>query len=148
MIGTLKEIIPRILNNIGDNKIYELKEYKEQRNKRQNAKYWKLVGELAMALDLSIEEVHFNLLKSYSQRYQMCIPANEFPRGIDYHEKKSSFIKDGIRFNVYYVFVPSHELNTREFAFLLNGLCHECQQQGIETLSPNELDEIKLIIEN
>jgi len=146
MIGTITELIPKMLG-LDSKKVYKLKEYKEQRNKLQNAKYWKLVGKLAMTLDLSIEEVHFNLLKNYSQRYQICIPANEFPRGIEYHEKKSSFIKNDIEFNVYYVYVPSHELNTKEFAYLLNGLCEECREQGIETLSPNELAELKSIIE-
>ena len=42
--------------------------------------------------------------------------------------------------------MPSHELNTYEFALLLNGLCEECRQQDIETLSPNELNELKAII--
>ena len=44
------------------------------------------------------------------------------------------------------MFTPSHELNTREFALLLNGLCDECREQGIETLSPNELASLKELI--
>ena len=47
---------------------------------------------------------------------------------------------------MYHVFTPSHELNTREFAFLLQGLCEECEEQGIETLSPDELKRLEEMI--
>ena len=39
-------------------------------------------------------------------------------------------------------------MTTGEFAILLQGLCDECKQQGIETLSPDELRELSDIIEN
>ena len=38
-------------------------------------------------------------------------------------------------------------MKINEFALLLQGLCDECKEQGIETLSPNELDELKSIIQ-
>jgi hypothetical protein len=60
-------------------------------------------------------------------------------RGIEYYEKKSTIKKDDKLFNVYHVYTPSHELKTDEFAILLDGLCRECQQQGIETRSPNQI---------
>ena len=148
MIGTIKTLLPKMLSMIEDKKIYILKEYKEQRNKKQNSKYWKLLGQLAIKLNLGVEELHFQMLKDYSQRYQVCIPADQKIRGIDYYEKKSTFIRNNVLFNVYIVYVPSHELNTYEFALLLNGLCEECRQQEIETLSPNELLELESIIKN
>lgn len=53
-------------------------------------------------------------------------------------------------FNVYEVYVPSHELKTNEFAILLNGLVEECKNQGIETRSYDEIrrDELGGINEN
>lgn len=59
---------------------------------------------------------------------------------------KSKVIKNNQEFIVYHVFTPSHELNTREFAFLLQGLCEECEEQGIETLSPDELKRLEEMI--
>lgn len=44
------------------------------------------------------------------------------------------------------VYTPSHELNTAEFAFLMNGLIQECEQQGIETISPDEKRELQAIV--
>ena len=46
---------------------------------------------------------------------------------------------EGKEFNVYHVYTPSHELNTEEFAVLLEGLCNDCKSQGIETRSPDEI---------
>ena len=130
---------------LDDTKIYEVKEYKEKRNLDQNAKYWKLLNELALTLKISVEELHFKMLKDYSQRYEILVPKDTELRGIEYYERKSKIIKNGQEFIVYHVFTPSHELNTREFALLLKGLCEECEEQGIETLSPDELKRLEEI---
>ena len=145
MRGTVKQLIPYMLE-LDDTKIYEVKEYKEKRNLDQNAKYWKLLNELALTLKIGIEELHFKMLKDYSQRYEILVPKDIKLRGIEYYEKKSKIIRNGQEFIVYQIFTPSHELNTREFALLLQGLCDECKEQGIETLSPNELKKLEEMI--
>lgn len=145
MRGTVKQLIPYMLE-LDDTKIYEVKEYKEKRNLDQNAKYWKLLNELALTLKIGVEELHFKMLKDYSQRYEILVPKDIKLRGIEYYERKSKIIRNGKEFIVYQVFTPSHELNTREFALLLQGLCDECKEQGIETLSPNELKKLEEMI--
>lgn len=145
MRGTVKQLIPYMLE-LDDTKIYEVKEYKEKRNLDQNAKYWKLLNELALTLKIGVEELHFKMLKDYSQRYEILVPKDIKLRGIEYYERKSKIIRNGQEFIVYQVFTPSHELNTREFALLLQGLCDECKKQGIETLSPNELKKLEEMI--
>lgn len=145
MRGTVKQLIPYMLE-LDDTKIYEVKEYKEKRNLDQNAKYWKLLNELALTLKIGVEELHFKMLKDYSQRYEILVPKDIKLRGIEYYEKKSKIIRNGREFIVYQIFTPSHELNTREFALLLQGLCDECKEQGIETLSPNELKKLEEMI--
>lgn len=120
-------------------KIYEIREYKEKRNLEQNNKYWKLLNELALKLKISIEELHFSMLKNYSQRYEILVPSSFTLRGIQYYEKKSKIVKDNKEFYVYNVYTPSHELNTEEFSLLLEGLCNECKEQNIDTRSPNEI---------
>lgn len=136
--GTPKKL-NSILYDLQQDKIYELKEYKEKRNKDQNAKYWKLLSELSLVLKIGIEELHFNMLKNYSQRYEILVPSEIGVRGIEYYEKKSTISKNGKEFTVYHVFTPSHELNTQEFALLMSGLIEECKQVGIETRSPDEI---------
>lgn len=120
-------------------KVFEVKEYKEKRNNNQNSKYWKLLNELCLVLKKGTEEVHFEMLKSYSQRYEILVPAEIKLRGIDYFEQKSKIEKNGKEYVVYHVYTPSHELNESEFAILLQGLIEECNQQGIDTRSPEEI---------
>lgn len=136
--GTPKKLIDWLYDQNKET-IYEIKEYKEKRNNDQNAKYWKLLNELALKLKISVEELHFQMLKFYSQRYQILIPTETIIRGIEYYEKKSTIKKDNKLFDVYIIYTPSHELNTEEFSLLLEGLCNECKEQGIETRSPEEL---------
>ena len=143
---------PRKLNSIlydlDANKVYELKEYKEQRNKKQNSKYWKLVGELSLVTKIGIEEIHFDMLKNYSQRYEILVPSDKEIRGIDYFEKKSTISKNGKEYTVYHVFTPSHELNESEFAILMKGLIEECKQVGIDTRSPEEIQREEMLYAN
>ena len=120
-------------------KIFEIKEYKKKRNNNQNSRYWKLISELSLKTKISIEELHFDMLKHYSPRYEILVPADKEIRGIEYYEKKSKIVKDGKEFYVYHVYTPSHELKTDEFAILLDGLIQECKQQGIDTRSPDEI---------
>lgn len=144
--------IPRKLNSIlydlQQDKVYELKEYKEQRNKKQNSKYWKLIGELSLVTKIGIEEIHFDMLKNYSQRYEILVPSDKEIRGIDYYEKKSTISKNGKEYTVYHVFTPSHELNESEFAILMKGLIEECKQVGIDVRSPEEIRREEMLYAN
>lgn len=120
-------------------KVYEVKEYKEQRNNKQNSKYWKLLNELSLTLKIGVEELHFEMLKKYSQRYEILTPADYQIRGIEYYERKSTIKRSGKEYTIYHVFTPSHELTESEFAILLQGLCEECNEVGIDTRSPEEI---------
>lgn len=140
LVGNKNKIISWLLNQEED-KIFELKEYKEKRNLNQNSKYYKLLNELALTLKIGVEELHFEMLKNYSVRYQILIPKDAELRGIKYYELKKTIKKDNKLFNIYEVYVPSHELKTDEFAMLLNGLIEECKNQDIEVRSPSEIRE-------
>lgn len=137
MIGNKKECINWLLEN--QSEIFEVNIYKEKRNKAQNAKYYKLLNQLSKKLKIGVEELHFEMLKNYSTRFEMLVPATTEIRGIEYYEKKSKIVKDGKEFYVYHVYTPSHELKTDEFAILLDGLIQDCKEQGIEVRSPDEI---------
>lgn len=143
MIGIPKKIISWLLN-ADENKLYQCKMYKEKRNLSQNNKYYALLNELALTLKIGTEELHFEMLKNYSVRYQILIPKDIELRGIKYYELKKTIKKDNKLFNIYEVYVPSHELKTDEFALLLNGLIEECKAQDIEVRSQSEIREEKL----
>ena len=137
MTGSKKQCINWLLESEAD--IFDVKVHKEQRNKKQNDKYYKLLNELAKKLKKGWREIHFDMLKNYSVAYEMMVPEETEIRGIEYYEKKSTIIKNGKKFNVYHVYTPSHELKTDEFAILLDGLIQEAEQQGIDVRSPDEI---------
>ena len=137
MTGNKKQCINWLIETEAE--IFDVNIHKEQRNKDQNAKYNKLLNELSRKTKIGREELHFDMLKHYSPRYEILVPANREIRGIEYYERKSKIIKDGKEFYVYHVYTPSHELKTDEFAILLDGLIQECKQQGIDTRSPDEI---------
>lgn len=138
MIGNALKLIEFLYIQDKD-KLYEVKEYKKKRNNNQNSRYWKLINELSLKLRVSVEKLHFEMLKSYSPRYEILVPADKEVRGIEYCERKSKIIKDGREFYVYHVYTPSHELKTDEFAILLDGLIQACEEQGIDVRSPDEI---------
>ena len=138
MIGNKKQCINWLLETEAD--IFEVNIYKKQRNNDQNAKYWKLLNELAKKIRISVDKLHFEMLKSYSVRYEILVPSETTLRGIEYYEKKSTIKKNDKYFNVYHVYTPSHELKTDEFAILLDGLIQEAIQQGIDVRSPIEIE--------
>lgn len=134
------------INRLDENKLYKLEEYKFKRNNEQNKKYWKLISELSQTLGISTEKLHRDMLKDYSVRYQVMVPNKTKLRGVEYYEKKSTIKNQkGELFDVYHVYTPSHELNTKEFASLLRGLIEECDYVGIDTVSPQEKKEIEAI---
>ena len=145
MIGNAKAIIEYLFNQSKD-KLYEIKEHRAKRTLTQNAYYWVLVNELANCLRKSKEEVHFDLLKDYSQVALVTLKSNVDIKGyIRYYEFERETIINGVKFNIYKVYKGSSEMNRKEFSILLEGLIQEAQQQGIPTLTPNEIAKLRCI---
>lgn len=145
MIGNAKAIIEYLFNQNKD-KIYEIKEHKEKRTLTQNAYYWVLVNEIANLMKLSKEEIHFRLLKDYSQIALITIKSNVNIKGyIRYYEFERETNISGVKFNIYKVYKGSSEMDKKEFNILLEGIIQEAKQLGIPTLTPNEIAKLRYI---
>ena len=147
MIGTIKQLIPKMLE-LEQDKIYEVKEYKERRSLDANAYYWSLIGQISEKLRehgtvIGKEELHFKYLKEYGQGYTIPLPANQNIEGyIKYYEYQGKGNLNGIEVKFYRIYKPSHEMNSKEFWLLIKGVEHEAQQLGIETLEEKKLREL------
>ena len=139
MIGNISKI-KQWLDLQKEDKLYEIDVFKSERNKKQNSRYWKLLYKLSLKLGIGVHELHKQMLRDYSKQGPVCAPSTYDMRGVKYYDVMSKFIKDGVEFTSYQVYTPSHELRTDEFAVLLNGLMQECEQQGIDTRSPEEIE--------
>lgn len=145
MIGTAETLVKWLFNQKRD-KLFEIKEHRAKRTLTQNAYYWVLVNELANCLRKSKEEVHFDLLRDYSQVALVTLKSNVDIKGyIRYYEFERETIISNVKFNIYKVYKGSSEMDKKEFSILLEGLIQEAQQQGIPTLTPNEIAKLRYI---
>lgn len=119
---------------------YEVK--KKRRTLVQNAYYWSLLSELAGVLRTSNEQLHFEMLKRYST-----VTAWATLDTVDLSKVYSFRYNEEVNrvdHTVYYrIYTPSEELDTKEFARLLDGLIDECKAAGIETATPEEVARMK-----
>lgn len=141
MIGLPKQIINWLLDQ--EEKKYEIKEYRQKRSLDQNSYYWKLLNELSTKLKIPTEELHFELIKKSCPCEECLVPDKADLRGIRYYEvlnKKQ--VKDKV-FKVIRVYVGSSELTTNEMGMLLDNLIEECKEQGIETMTPEEIAKMR-----
>ena len=119
---------------------YECNKAKRKRTLTQNSYYWALLSELAGALGLSNDELHFQLLKRYSTPQPFVTFKNvDVSKFMRYYEKRA----ENDRCISYLFYTPSSEMSTKEFKRLLDGLISECQEVGINTLSADELALLK-----
>ena len=119
---------------------YECNKAKRKRTLTQNSYYWALLSELAGALGLSNDELHFQLLKRYSTPQPFVTFKNvDVSKFMRYYEKRA----ENDRCISYPFYTPSSEMDTKEFKRLLDGLISECQEVGINTLNADELALLK-----
>lgn len=145
MIGNAKAIIEFLFSQ-NKEKIYEIKEHKSKRTLTQNAYYWVLVNEIANYMKLSKEEVHFRLIKDYSQVVLITIKSNiDIKDYIKYYEFERETNINGVKFNIYKVYKGSSEMDKKEFNVLLEGTIQEAKQHGIPTLTPEEIAKLRYI---
>ena len=119
---------------------YECNKAKRKRTLTQNSYYWALLSELAGALGLSNDELHFQLLKRYSTPQPFVTFKNvDVSKFMRYYEKRA----ENDRCISYLFYTPSSEMDTKEFKRLLDGLISECQEVGINTLNAEEVALLK-----
>ena len=145
MIGKPLKIIEFLYNQDKD-KIYEIHEKKEKRSLSQNAYAWKLITELGNVLRKSKEEVYLQMLKDYGQSEIIVVLSTVNPAGyFKYYEKFRDVIIKGNEFTQYKLFKGSSEFDSREMSIFIDGIVQECQNVGIETMTPDEIKRLDLI---
>ena len=134
--------IQQFLYKLSPDVVFDIK-IDKHRNKRSldaNAYSWALQNEIANALRLSKEEVHFNMLKSYGQRDYVSLLANINPsQYFDYFELQGTYKNNGNTFKSYMLYKPTRKYDSREMAIFIDGLVQEAKNLGIETLNDLEI---------
>ena len=134
-------------------KEYEL-EIHEKRIKRTltaNAYYQVLLDKLTHLMRAPREEIHEMILSRYGKTKEIegrpilfTLRADINPHYVSkYVEAIKTEEMNGNDFTVYRVLKGSSEMDSKEFACLLDGLISECKEVGIETMTPEEVARLK-----
>lgn len=142
-----------------DGEYFDLVPHREKRTRTQNAYYWQLVGKVADRLRESKNRVHNEMLRSYGQMLYIdgqlvttYIPDTEEAERAaleaeTYHIKPTSQVRIGAKgqlLRTYVLLKGSSDMDTREMSALVDGLVREAQGLDIETLTPAELEKMRL----
>lgn len=123
--------------------------WREKRSLDSNGYYWVILDKMAGVLGSTKEEVHEIMLHRYGtfdllddKPITITVSSEVDINRIDGHYKAYKASSDG-RFVSYFKLKGSSEMNTEEFAHLLDGAIQEAKELGVETLSPNEIERLK-----
>lgn len=128
----------------------ELKKHREKRSLNANAYLWVLCGKLADKIGVDKESVYRqHILNANVYRVAEISEeaADTLIRGWQMNgigwiaEKVDKSVRDGfIVVNLYY---GSSAYNTKQMSRLLDSVIEDCNEQGIQTMTPDEIAELK-----
>lgn len=141
----IDKILPLIFR-LDKDIIYDVKirKHREKRSLDQNAYCWKLINEMGNILKKSKEEIYLQMLKDYGQSEIVSILSSINPKGyFKYFELIGSGVVNNKEFNHYKIFKGSSEFDSKEMSIFIEGVIQEAKQLGIQTLTPNQLLELR-----
>jgi len=151
MIGNRNEIISWLLDQ--EEKLFEIKEYKEKRGLRANAYCWTLLGKIARVLNTTKEEVYRDYIRNYGV-YRVVTLNNSAVKTFQtlWNGKGLGYISEIVSSNEEYTEIIAYygtsSYNTKQMSQFIDYMVQEAKQLGIETLPPEEIEKLKRTWEN
>lgn len=146
--------VDRLLSEIGTN--YQeweltLSKAKKSRSNDSNKYSWTLSDQLADKLGIGKDECHILMLARYGQTAEDN-EGNKIIFSVDskidvstmyrYIDVVGNGVVNGKQFTHYRALKGSSEFNSKEMTIFISGIVSECKEQGIETLTPIELEQL------
>lgn len=145
-----KNAIRTALEKAGELLSIKISKFRKKRSLNANAYFWTLVGELAEKLNRTKEEIYWEYIKDIGVYRSVEISENAVDtmiyiwqsHGLGWiAEKLDEGQHEGFALiNFYY---GSSSYNTKQMSRLIDAVVEDCKEQGIETMSPSELAELK-----
>ena len=142
----------RTLDSLKPGKVYdvEIKEHREKRSLDANAYCWVLLDKLAEALDTTKEELYRGYVRKIGPFKDFDLTVDEAKTfrtawerlGQGWPTEQVDFTPDGERV-VIRAYYGSSTYNTKRMSRLIDMIVEDCKEQGIETLTPQQLDAMK-----
>ncbi len=150
--------LPQMANIEGKDLDIKVSQHREKRSLTQNAYYWTLCAKLAAKLNISTSRLHNLMLRDVAPPFvidgKMCMQPmpdtakaeGDVLEAETFHLKPTTGIiegRDGSIYRWYIVLRGSSSFDTREMTALLNRMVDECKENGIETATPQELEQMR-----
>jgi hypothetical protein len=124
-----------------------IKKRSRKRSLRANGYMWTLLGQLAVKLRNSSTELYKWFVRMYGRYEVIQMDARGVESFTQAWEDKGIawFVDDlgqpnGSQFHDLRIFYGSSDYNSTEMARLIEEVVYECKEQGIETMTPEEID--------
>lgn len=146
MLGNAETIIQWLFKQGDKDKLYEIEEKKNKRSLTQNSYYWALLNQLAGVMRIDNLALHFLMLQRYGVYEVISVRSEIDVHGyFKYYKEIGHGTVNGRGFTHYKIFKGSSQMDSKEFTILLDGLISECEEQGIPTLTREEISKLKFI---
>ena len=125
---------------------YEIKRKRPLGSLDANAYAWELIGKLADLLHADKNAVYLQMLHRYGQRGVVKLQPNKvelFKRQFPYCERHETWPQAETA-EYWRFWVGSSHYDSKEMSIFIDGLVQECQDLGIETLTPAELARLQV----
>lgn len=143
MIGNPLEITTWLFDQDKE-KLYEIKEYHKKRSLNSNSYCWALIGKIADVLRAKKDEIYIQMLEDYGQSLLIPLEEGKKPDGyFKYFKYITKSELNGKKADWYKVFKGSSNYDSKEMAVLIDGIIYEAQELGIETIPPEEIEQLK-----
>ena len=134
MRGTAYECIVWLTSQ-DQEKRYEVKEVRQRRSMTQNAYYWSMLNKL-----------HLHMLREYGA-YEVFsiredVPVAEY---VKYYDVIGTGVAGGKTFKHIRIYKGSSQMDSAEFSKLIDGMRQECEAQGIDVATPQEIASMRFI---
>lgn len=129
-----------------DGPVYTVGEVKRGRTLTQNAYYWAMLSKLGNVLGMPQDELHERMLDDYGACDVLNVLAS-VPLG-DYfahYRVMSEYEHGGMRWRMVKVLKGSSKMDSEEFGRLIDGMREECEIQGIDVMTPEEIAKLRFI---
>ena len=145
MIGSLSECVV-YMTKCGAEKQFECKEHKKRRSLTQNAYYWAMLNKLARALRTSDSDLHKQMLRDYGvcevMSLSVSVPLEDY---FSYFDVVGMDYAEGEERRIVRVYKGSSRMDSAEFTRLIEGMRYECELQGIDVMTPEEIARLRFV---
>ncbi|MBR4672055.1 MAG: hypothetical protein IKO78_02495 [Bacilli bacterium] len=147
MIGTRKEIIDYLLTQSDDVK-FELKEHKEKRSLNANSYCWVLLQKLADVLHTTKIDLYKKYIREKGIFRTITIDNSAVDTFIHLWEEKGigwicEVSNKGNTSTDLIAYYGTSSYNRKQMAHYIDFVVDACKEQGIETMTPQELESLK-----